>query len=320
LALLYQLVIYLRNKMYDFGWFSSKKFKTPIICVGNLSVGGTGKTPMIEFLIGRLQDKHKLAVLSRGYGRKSKGFRLADATANAELLGDEPFQIFTKFPKSTVVVDADRRNGIGVLEEKHQPDLILLDDGFQHRKVSPHLSILLTTYKQRYVKDTYLPTGNLRDGKNQAKRADFIVVTKCPEMLSETEQITIRAELQPLPHQKVLFSYLAYARTIGGQVALTLDDLKKEKITLVTGIANPDPLVAYLEHQGLNFEHLAFKDHHFFSDQEIALFNSKSFVLTTEKDFVRLKGKVEKMGAIGIEHRFIGDTSKILINAISALT
>ena len=158
--------------------FKSKTYKTPTICVGNLSVGGTGKTPMIEFLISKLQEKHQLAVLSRGYKRNSKGFQLGTKDAIVEQLGDEPFQIQRKFSGVVVAVDADRQNGIAQLQGLIGPDLILLDDAFQHRKVTPTFSILLTTYSNPFFEDGYLPTGTLRDSKKASKRADCIVITK----------------------------------------------------------------------------------------------------------------------------------------------
>jgi len=317
-SLVYALVVYLRNFLFDVGVFKGKSFETPTICVGNLSVGGTGKTPMIEFLIRLLSPEKSVAVLSRGYGRKSAGFQMATAASSVELLGDEPFQIYSKFPTISVAVDADRKNGIAILEATILPDVILLDDAFQHRKVSPTFAILLTAYDDLYVDDWYLPTGNLRDGKKEAKRADLIIVTKCPELISEAKQQQITQKLAPLKHQKVLFSYLKYATTIlNEQRSLSLEALKNKKITLVTGIANPEPLVTFLTQYGIEVLHLRYRDHHFFSKEEIALFNTKDFIVTTEKDYVRLKGKVEELYYIAIAHEFKGDGKQRIASALN---
>lgn len=317
ISVVYALVVYVRNFLFDLGIFKAKTFKTPTICVGNLSVGGTGKTPMIEYLIKLLSSEKKVAVLSRGYGRKSKGFQIANAASSVELLGDEPYQIYSKFPEITVAVDGNRSNGIKILEETLQPDIILLDDAFQHRKVSPNLSILVTAYTSLYVDDWYLPTGSLRDAKNQSKRATIIVVTKCPETISEAEQQQIIQKLKPLSHQKVLFSFLNYAEVLKSETnAIALDRLKDKEITLVTGIANPAPLVSFLLENGIKTSHLSYRDHHFFTEQEITLFNTKDGILTTEKDYVRLKGKVKNVYYLGIAHQFIGNGKQLLTEAI----
>ena len=312
-SLVYALVVYLRNYFYDKGIFSSKSFETPTVCIGNLSAGGTGKTPMVELLIALLKDNFKVAVLSRGYRRKSKGFVLADNEATVETLGDEPFQIFSKFPDITLAVDADRRNGIEILEKRMQPDVILLDDAYQHRKVSCGFSILLTSFGNLYVDDWYLPTGNLRDSKKEASRAAIIVVTKCPSDLSVDARNAIMVKLKPEPRQKILFSYLDYDDTIKAvDDSISLEELRTKEVTLVTGIANPQPLLDYLKSKGLRFEHLKFKDHHDFSASELAVLREKQCILTTEKDFVRLKDKVDNLYFIPVKHRFFDDGESVL--------
>ncbi|HLT50958.1 MAG TPA: tetraacyldisaccharide 4'-kinase [Arenibacter sp.] len=316
ISLLYALVVYVRNRLYDIGWFSSRSFATKTICVGNLSVGGTGKTPMTEFLISNLRPFKKIAVLSRGYGRKSKGFLLAGPGIGVGELGDEPYQIARKFPGITVAVDIDRQHGIDVLEKTIAPDVILMDDAFQHRKVRCDHYILLTSYGQLYIDDWYLPTGNLRDSKGRAKRADLIVVTKCPKDLNLAGQERIRKKLNPLPDQKVLFSYLEYSSGLKGAGDLELEELRGRRVTLVTGIADPAPLVGYLESQGLVLEHLSYRDHHFFSEREIGLFAKKEVVLTTEKDYVRLEGKVDALYYIGIRHVFMADGKEVLLKKL----
>jgi len=319
-SLLYAMVVHLRNYFYDKGVFKSKSYRTPIICVGNLSVGGTGKTPMIEFLISELSQEFKVAVLSRGYRRKSKGFRLADKNMTVEVLGDEPFQIHSKFPQITVAVDADRRNGISILEDKVSPDFILLDDAFQHRSVKPDFSILLTSYGNLYIDDWYVPTGNLRDNKREAKRADLIIVTKCPPDLNGTVRNSITRKLKPKPHQHVLFSYLAYDTLLkGSDKDIPLEKLKNKKITLVTGIANPGPLVSYLEKEDIDFDHLQFQDHHFFTEKELIQLRKKDCIITTEKDYVRLKDSLKNLYYILIKHKFQGDDKEILDNRLKEI-
>jgi tetraacyldisaccharide 4'-kinase len=302
--------VFLRNRCYDLGIFSSKSFNTRTICVGNLSVGGTGKTPMIELLVKSLHHEYQLAILSRGYKRKSKGFLLSTDKASVEDLGDEPFQLKSKFPKVAVAVDGDRRNGIAQLEQLVKPDVILLDDAFQHRKVKPDYSILLTAYNNMYVNDWYLPTGYLRDSKREARRANTIVVTKCPKNLSISEKNKIVDRINPKEHQKILFSYLSYNKDLKG-INVNLDELKDKKVTLVTGIANPAPLENFLLKEGLTFDHLAFNDHHFFTEQEITVLKGKECILTTEKDYVRLKSRLAKLCYIEVSHQFIGDDKKV---------
>ena len=315
ISLIYALVVYLRNYLYDLGLLPSKAFGTKTICVGNLSVGGTGKTPMIEFFVANAKEQGRIAVLSRGYGRKSKGYLLAKPGIGVEDLGDEPFQIYKKFPKAFVAVDADRQNGISILEETVGPDIILLDDAFQHRKVRCNQYVLLTSYSNLYVDDWYLPSGNLRDSKREAKRANIIVVTKCPSNLSEAEQQRIRKKLNPGPSQRVVFSFLEYETTLKGSSGeIDLAELKNRKVTLVTGIANPKQLLSFLRSQEIEFEHLAYPDHHFFTEKEIALFNTKEMVLTTEKDYVRLEGKIKDLHYIGIRHKFMNGGEKVLLN------
>lgn len=313
ISLIYAMVVLLRNYFYDKGIFKSKAYRTPIICVGNLSVGGTGKTPMIEFLISELSQEFKLAVLSRGYRRKSKGFIVADKDTTVEALGDEPFQIHSKFPKITVAVDAERQNGISILEDKISPDLILLDDAFQHRSVKPNLSILLTAYGNLYTDDWYLPTGNLRDSRREAKRAELIIVTKCPPNLNDQVRNSITCKLKPKSYQHVLFSYMAYDTLLKGiEKDVPLEKFKDKKITLVTGIANPEPLVSYLKKEEIDFNHLRFKDHHFFTEKELAQLRKRDCIVTTEKDYVRLKDSLKNLYYILIRHKFIGSDKEVL--------
>lgn len=296
----YYLATWLRNKLYDLGVKSSSSFEVPVICVGNLSVGGTGKTPMIEYLIRLLKSDYKMATLSRGYKRKSKGFVLADKTTNADSIGDEPYQFHKKFPDVIVSVDANRQNGIRkLLENEPKPDVILLDDAFQHRKVKAGFNVLLTSYDDLYTMDMVLPTGNLREPKTGAKRAEVIVVTKCPNSISEFKKQDIIKKLKPMNHQHVFFSSIKYSETIKNSVEeKNLIEFKNTEFTLVTGIANPKTLVDYLNATGFNFEHLKFKDHHEFSDMDIELLKKKKLIITTEKDFMRLEASFKNSNQI----------------------
>lgn len=296
-SVLYGQITSVRNKLYDKGVLKSTKFQIPVIVVGNLSVGGTGKSPQIEYLIRLLKDDYKVAVLSRGYKRSSKGFLIADENASAESIGDEPMQFYTKFKDQVIVaVDVDRVNGINQLKELHNPDIILLDDAFQHRKVQAGFNILLTPYDKLYVDDTMLPTGDLRERVDGANRAQVIIVTKCPESLTEEEQFEITKKLNVDLEQTVFFTKIGYHDTvIDNHGEIVVKDLKEYKVLLVTGIAKTKPLTNFLQQQEINFEHLSFKDHHNFSakdffnieDSFAKLKSDKKIILTTEKDYVR---------------------------------
>ena len=285
---IYFLVTWLRNVLYDKGFKDSKAFDFPVICVGNLSTGGTGKTPMIEYLIRLLSTEMRVATLSRGYKRVSNGFVLADKDANVDTIGDEPFQFYNKFNDITVAVDENRQHGIEKLRTTDpQPKVILLDDAYQHRKVKAGFSILLTAYNNLYYKDIVLPTGNLREPKIGANRADIIVVTKCPNNLGivEKEKITKRIALKEYQH--LFFSTIAYGKN-AKSTDKEIDLVDLPKFTLVTGIANAKPLVNFLNDKFLEFEHLEFGDHYNFTIKDVEVLEKKDFILTTEKDYMRL--------------------------------
>ena len=289
-AILYGLITSIRNFLYDKGIFKSYSFDVPIIAVGNLSVGGTGKTPQIEYLIRLLSPAYKVAVLSRGYKRKSEGFILADEKATAEMLGDEPFQMFQKFPNVQFAVDTDRRNGIStLLSQKEKPEVILLDDAFQHRKVKAGFYIMLTSYGDLFCDDYMLPTGNLRESRNGAKRADVIIVTKCPKTISEAEQITIKKKIGL--DITILFSTIEYDEKVYGiDSEFSVEEIKLKDKLLLAGIANPTSFFNYL--QKVNDRLVVFPDHHHFTEndcKEIIQKANGSIIVTTEKDFVRLK-------------------------------
>nr|WP_294785908.1 tetraacyldisaccharide 4'-kinase [uncultured Flavobacterium sp.] len=291
-AILYGFITSIRNILFNKGVLKSTSFDLPVIAVGNLSVGGTGKTPQIEYLIRLLSDKYKIATLSRGYKRKSEGFVLADENSNAEILGDEPFQFYQKFPKIMVSVDANRTNGIEqLLSQNEKPEIILLDDAFQHRKVKAGFYILLTSYGDLYADDFILPTGNLRESRSGAERANIVIVTKCRKKLSEEEQAQIRLKLKLNYSQQLFFTFIDYDEVIFGTAEkIAVSEIKSESKILLAGIAKPKPFFDYLKNE--NDECLTFPDHHNFSDADLDMIQNKANgrkIVTTEKDFVRLK-------------------------------
>lgn len=293
-SLLYFAITSIRNFFYNTGVFKSQAYPKPIIVVGNLNTGGTGKSPMTMLLIEFLKEQHKLAVLSRGYKRKTKGYIELSAASTAEEVGDEPLQFKTNFPNVNVAVCADRRYGIAQLINK--ADLVLLDDAYQHRKVKGSYHILLTSYGDLFAKDYLLPVGNLRESRSGAKRADCIVVTKCPMNLSDNEKDNIRRQLKKYNAGPIYFASIAYADKIkNSKEEALLTSLINKPFTLVTGIANPKPLLAHLDRLGLTYKHMAYPDHHPFTDNEIKELQQQERILTTEKDYMRLQGKLESV-------------------------
>ncbi len=292
LGVVYGAITGIRNFMYDRGILKSTKFDIPVIAVGNLSVGGTGKSPMIEYLIRLLSDRYNVATLSRGYKRKSKGFVLADESSDAEVLGDEPYQFHRKFPKVSVAVDANRCRGIQKLIDLKNPDVILLDDAFQHRKVKAGFYILLTSYDSLYADDLMLPAGNLRESASGAKRADVIIVTKCTDHSIE-KQNEIRKKVNPKSHQSLFFSTIGYDdEIVGPGHAIPVSEIRTESKLLVAGIAKPKPFFDHLKSAG--DDTMVFPDHHSFSDSDIEKIIRKATgrkIVTTEKDFVRLQNR-----------------------------
>jgi tetraacyldisaccharide 4'-kinase len=327
-AILYGLITGIRNFLFDKGILKSYSFDLLIIVVGNLSVGGTGKTPQIEYLIRLLSDKYKVATLSRGYKRQSKGFILAQASSNAAILGDEPFQFYKKFKDIQVAVDADRKNGIEkLLSLPEKPEVILLDDAFQHRKVKAGFYILLTSYGDLYSDDFMLPTGNLRESRSGAKRANVIVVTKCPFNLSLDEQNDIKNRLNVSANQELYFTFIAYDNFIYGENRkINVNEIQAGAKLLVAGIAKPEPFFAYL--QDTNDVCLSFPDHHNFTDKDILEIKNlaqNNIIITTEKDYVRLKGSLpsEQLFYLPIQSSFISGSEnfdKNILNYVGTST
>lgn len=311
-ALLYDFVTTIRNYFFDVGIFNQHSFEAPIIVVGNLSVGGTGKTPQVEYLIKLLKDTNNIAVLSRGYKRKTKGYLLLEKHHTAAEVGDEPLQYYNKFKNIKVAVHTNRALGIQRLLTETSSQIILLDDAYQHRKVKASFYILLTKYNDLFIDDFLLPTGNLRENKQGAKRADVIIITKCPANLNTKEQKRIKQRLNDF-HKKVFFTTISYANTLKGSFQLSISELNKYTVLLITGIANPNPLLEFLKQRSINYFHLKFTDHHHFTSKEIdeiqkqftQISSSKKLLLTTEKDYVRLQDKLEKLSYIEIETTFL---------------
>lgn len=316
-TIIYSIVTTIRNYFFDIGLFASTSFKKPIIAVGNLSVGGTGKTPQIEYLIKLLKSTYKIGVLSRGYGRKTKGFVLVDETRNALEVGDEPLQFFKKFTNITVAVDENRVHGI---EQLTKTEVILLDDAFQHRKVTAGFYVLLTKYNELFSNDFVLPTGNLRERRIGAKRADVVVVTKCPKTIDTIEKKELEQLIRRYFNGPIFFSTIHYSKVLfsNNDTEIITSTLSTYEVLLVTGIANPKSLEIHLTELNCTFKHVKFSDHHQFSEKEIvnlkeqfaALKPENKIVLTTEKDFVRLSNRIENLYYLPIETTFLEHQSK----------
>ena len=294
-SILYGLVVMIRNWCYDGGILKSQSFKTPVICVGNLDIGGAGKSPMTEYLVRLFKNKYKVATLSRGYGRETKGYLLADADSTPAQIGDEPAQFKHKFPEITVAVCEKRVEGIQHLLHDH--NLIILDDAYQHRAVKPGFSILLFDYNRINNPRFLIPAGNMREPMSGRWRADVIVVSKCPEQLSGDEQAYIEERISPLPYQSLFFtsvSYLSMQDLAGNRTDTVLDE--DTTVFLLTGIAGPKPLVQHIKKYTSKVVHYNYPDHHRFSlknisklaDEFSACTAQKKMIITTEKDAQRL--------------------------------
>ncbi|MFC4633058.1 tetraacyldisaccharide 4'-kinase [Dokdonia ponticola] len=308
---LYYIITLLRNKAYDLGYFSHKEYDVPIICIGNLNTGGTGKSPMTEYLIRCLKDQYRIATLSRGYGRKTKGYLQVFSNSVAQDVGDEPLQFARKFGDIIVSVCEDRQFGISqLLKIKPAPEVFILDDAYQHRKVKAGFQIVLTAYHDLFVDDYLLPVGNLREPRNGVDRAQVIIVTKCPADVSQEDRGLVIKKLNPSSSQKVYFTTIRYSdRIVSNGARWAISELKGKKITLVTGIANPIPLVNHLQGLQLDFDHKVFRDHHNFASSEIKELESCEFILTTEKDYVRLAPLIKNtpLYYLAIEISFVAD-------------
>ncbi len=337
ISLIYGFIVFIRHKLFDWNLLKSTSFDIPVICVGNISMGGTGKTPHIEYLINLLKENKKIAVLSRGYKRHTTGYVLATKKSTPETIGDEPFQIFRK-SKVMVAVCEKRVEGIkNLLKKKKKPNLILLDDAFQHRYVKPGFNIVLVDYNKPVFNDHFFPMGYLRDSKKQLKRADIIIITKTPETFDANEKKIWKHKLNLESHQKLFFSCIEYDVPEPifprSEKFFTLNDLNENdaSVLLLTGIANPKPLEDYLTSNKIQFRSLQFPDHHEFSEHDMnsvkdefnAIPGRKKIILTTEKDAVRLKHSAffprnlrDKIFYLPIKIRILNDTKHKFDNTI----
>lgn len=320
-ALLYWLAIAIRNLLFDLKILKSSSFALPLICVGNLSVGGTGKSPMVEYLVRLLSKDFRVATLSRGYKRKTTGYALADDNSTALEIGDEPMQFHLKFPDVPVAVGEQRLEAIPqLLHDRPETEVIILDDAFQHRSVISGFNILLTEQDNLFTNDFYLPTGQLRDQKGSAKRAQVIIVTKCDPALSLPDRDKLVREVATDQSQSVFFTTIEYGELYHINSKLPYFLPENIEALLVTGIANPTPLKNYLEARTKSYDMLQYPDHHIFTIDDLKEIRKKfrqiqsteKIILTTEKDAVRLvKFRSEladlPLYIIPIRHHFLFD-------------
>jgi tetraacyldisaccharide 4'-kinase len=308
IALLYGAIVWWRNRMYDTGLSSSVRFSVPVIAIGNLSTGGTGKTPHVEYLVRLLQYRYQVATMSRGYKRRTQGFILAGEDSNALRIGDEPMQYHLKFPELAVSVAEERMTGIpALLQRRPDVDVILLDDAYQHRSVKAGLNILITDHSRPFYKDHILPFGSLREGRGASKRANVIIVSKCPLNITATEAQTIKANIAPHNNQQVFFTGLQYMTPynfITGEPV----SLEGKNALLVCGIARPEPLLAFISQQAAGVHTLSYSDHHYFVSADLEEIKSaygkwdvaEKVIVTTEKDAARLMLHYDKLAEWGI--------------------
>ena len=304
LSFVYMTVVWIRNWLYDVSVFKVHEFAVPVISVGNLTVGGTGKTPHVEYLVRLLKDEYRVAVLSRGYRRRSRGFVVADEHSTVDDLGDEPWQIHRKFPEIKVIVDADRVRALRKIEEEMKDvQVVILDDAFQHRSVKAGFSILLIEYDLPLSKEFYLPAGRMRESRHEKKRADIVLFTKCPEQLKPIEERIRVKHFHPFPYQQVYFTKIIYEKPVplfpekeeGG---FSLGDLRPRDMNIlaVTGIADPTPFYRYLRGFTDKLTTLSFPDHHRYKEKDMekirkmlsAIPDEEVRIMTTEKDAVRI--------------------------------
>lgn len=301
LSMLYGMVVGIRNQLFELGVLKSRSFDIPVISVGNITVGGSGKTPHIEYLVRLLKDKVKVAVLSRGYKRKSKGYVLADADTPMSDIGDEPYQMKKKFPDIYIAVDKNRCEGIDNLTQQDatkDTDVVLLDDAFQHRYVKPGVNILLVDYHRLIISDKLLPAGRLREPKEGKARADIVIITKCPKDLKAINYRMLTRSMNLFPYQSLFFTTLEYGELfmLFGNEKKAIDKISDQHVLLLTGIASPQQMILDLEPLCLETIPLAYSDHHDFKAKDIARINqmfeampAPKMIITTEKDAARLE-------------------------------
>lgn len=338
-AWIYRAVTSVRNRMYDNGTLPAYSAPFPVISVGNITAGGTGKTPHCEYLAKLLQNRFKTAVLSRGYGRKTKGFLMIGSTTTPSQAGDEPCQMAGKFTDTAFAVCEKRETGLKMLQASVSPEVVILDDAFQHRSVTPSLNILLVNRNRNIMQDKVLPAGLLREGADGRKRADIIIVSKCPQDISPEERLTLTRELCPdNDGRKVFFTTLEYANLTpfnGNGTARSLDSITSSThVTVATGIASPEPILQELRNRTGLLTSVRFPDHHDYSAADVRRISkaaesascSDSIVVITEKDAIKLRGLdidsrlAAKIFVLPVEVRFIGgreDFDSLIFNHIN---
>ena len=316
LSIIFKFVTDIRNKLYDCNFLKSEKINVPVISVGNLSTGGTGKTPMVDFIIYNLKRDYNISVLSRGYNRKSKGFIEIKNSDNPSLVGDEPFLIKSNHLEVPVFACEDRVEGAKKIISENNTNLILLDDAFQHRKISRNLDIVLTDYNNLFYKDYLLPYGNLRESRNNINRADVIIVTKCPLDFNKADAIKIKNQINPKKTQSLFFSQIKYSEKLFGFKELSFKSIRNSKLTLVTGIANSQPLKEYLKKNNVNFDHFDYPDHYNYSRKDvnkILATTKNNIILTTKKDYYKLSQfKIDNLLYIDIKVEFLDGKQEFL--------
>jgi len=314
-SLLYGGITLVRNKFFDWQILPSQRYSLPIISVGNITVGGTGKTPLSEYIIRLLQDENKISLLSRGYKRQTKGAILANPNSNAATIGDEPFQIKQKFPGISIVVAEKRVEGMELILKKTDTDVVLMDDAYQHRYVTPGLSILVIDYNRPLWNDCVFPAGNLRETKNGQKRANIVVVNKCPEDLTLQQKNTWLKKIKAQPDQHVFFTSISYGQAVAVQKENTKSLTCGEKIVALAGIAQPKGFFSYLNKHYKVHDELVYPDHHHFSTKDITDITQKvntEALVTTEKDAVRFEKLPQEIIA---KAWYIPIRLKVLFNA-----
>jgi len=298
LSFIYGSITSMRNLLFDYGIFKAKSHPIPIICIGNLSVGGTGKTPHTQYLLDLLKNNYKVAVLSRGYGRKTSSLQLVEINSNAIEIGDEPLQLKQNNPECLVVVEKNRNKGVQhILKHFPKTDIILLDDGYQHRWIKAGFNILITPFSSPYYKDYLMPVGKLRESKKGVTRANAVIFSKTPENTNPTLKKGMLERLHLFAHQKAYFSAIEYHKFKCISNNTELEENNPYSITLVSGIANASPLIKYLKEKGHSINHIKYADHHNYTSNDIdnilAKYNgeksTKKLILTTEKDATKLK-------------------------------
>ena len=324
ISLVYWIITNIRNIFFEIGIFKENKFNIPIIGVGNITVGGTGKTPHSQYISELLQKKFKIAILSKGYGRKTKEFKYVNINSTCNEVGDEPLQMKKNLPKEIVAVDHKRANGINrIMKEHPEVNCIILDDAFQHRNLKCSLNIVLSKFSNPYYNDFVLPTGNLREPKSGIKRAQVIIISKCPPELEINKRQEIIKKIAPLSHQKVFFTTIDYNHSLKGKDEIKIKDLVDSHILLVTGIADSSELEKFLTKNRITFDHLKFNDHHKYTDFDINTIKSKSLdnkVVTTKKDYYKIinNQSLNNIYYIDIKVKFLNDENNFKSEILNA--